>query len=358
MEAVPAVGPPISPAISPAISIVLPVYDAAAGLAACLDLLERTVEAAPGARSAGGVELIVVDDGSADATGTIAEDFAADRPWVQVIRFPANRGVSAARNRGLAASRGRYVWFVDWDDVWEPRILERLHAEVVRADADVAVCGARWATEQGLPLGRADGAGIDRVVSGPEAFDLVLQGRIRGYLWTKLVRRSAWPQDPFAPMAFVEDLHALAPVLAHARRVALIGEVLYTHVRRSGSISNSADPPIDDILRCSARIHEVAERLPSTPERELLLLHYDYAHVRLPRIHATARITDRRAAREVLRTETSAMRLGSILRLRAVSRRSVRRLLVPKLLGPTYPGVRRVVVGARGAARGARRRLP
>jgi len=64
-------------------------------------------------------ELIVVDDGSTDNTPQILESYAQD---LTVIRQP-NRGVSAARNRGIVAANGRLISFLDSDDLWLPRKL-------------------------------------------------------------------------------------------------------------------------------------------------------------------------------------------------------------------------------------------
>jgi glycosyltransferase involved in cell wall biosynthesis len=80
------------------------------------------------------VEVIVVDDGSQDETpARLAE---LDDPRVRVIRHESSRGVAVARNAGIEAARGRWVSFLDDDDVWSPR---KLRAQVDSADAAGAV---------------------------------------------------------------------------------------------------------------------------------------------------------------------------------------------------------------------------
>lgn len=69
-------------------------------------------------------ELLVVDDGSTDRTLAIASDFAKDEPRIRVIHLDNNRGVANARNVGIAAARGRYLAFLDSDDLWLPPKLE------------------------------------------------------------------------------------------------------------------------------------------------------------------------------------------------------------------------------------------
>ncbi|WP_067132280.1 glycosyltransferase family 2 protein [Microtetraspora malaysiensis] len=76
------------------------------------------------------MEVVVVDDGSADATAAVAEDFRADLPGFRLLRHAAPAGVAAARNAGLAAASGRYVTFLDGDDWVAPGYLAELTAAI------------------------------------------------------------------------------------------------------------------------------------------------------------------------------------------------------------------------------------
>ncbi len=67
-------------------------------------------------------EMIIVDDGSQDASAEIAARFAAEDPRIRVLR-QENRGSAAARNAGIRAARGRYIALLDADDVWHPDFL-------------------------------------------------------------------------------------------------------------------------------------------------------------------------------------------------------------------------------------------
>ncbi len=99
-----------SHATSPRFSVIIPVYNRASFIARAIEsVLSQTYR---------DFELIVVDDGSTDAT----PDIVALYP-VRLLR-QENRGVSAARNRGIASARGKIIAFLDSDDAWEPRKLE------------------------------------------------------------------------------------------------------------------------------------------------------------------------------------------------------------------------------------------
>lgn len=90
------------------ISIIIPAFDIDKFLVACLNSIIDQISS--------NVEIIIVDDGSTDKTGEIANQFAYHYDNIKVIH-QNNQGVSAARNRGLLEAKGQYIWFVDGDDI-------------------------------------------------------------------------------------------------------------------------------------------------------------------------------------------------------------------------------------------------
>jgi glycosyltransferase involved in cell wall biosynthesis len=120
------------------VSVVVPVKNGA-------DLLGEALESALGQTCPPG-EVIVVDDGSTDESDAIARRFP-----VRVVQSDG-AGVSAARNTGIAASRGDVIAFLDHDDLWEPRKLERQRA-CLAEDPEVSYvsCGVTLVVEPGAP---------------------------------------------------------------------------------------------------------------------------------------------------------------------------------------------------------------
>jgi O-antigen biosynthesis protein len=126
---------PAPPLVAPAdywrprVSVIVPTYNRA-------DVLPRAIRSVL-AQSWTDLELLVVDDGSTDATAEVVARHGD--PRVRYLRQPQNAGVSAARNRGLRAARGDFVAFLDSDDEWLPGKLFEQLAVFERAPADLGV---------------------------------------------------------------------------------------------------------------------------------------------------------------------------------------------------------------------------
>ena len=133
------------------LSVILPAKDVAPYIGAALTSLLRNHRA--------DFEYVVVDDGSSDATPDIVDDFRRRLPNLRMLHNPSPTGLSAARNRALAATRGRYVTYLDGDDWLAPGYLARavdavsgLGVDFVKTD-QVWVFGSRRVANP-VPEGR------------------------------------------------------------------------------------------------------------------------------------------------------------------------------------------------------------
>lgn len=161
-------GPPASSATSARIDVVLPAYNGSRVIRKALEsALSQDVL----------LNIIVVDDGSSDDSAAIAESYG---PRVKVIR-QANRGVSGARNTGLAAARAPYVALLDQDDVWQPGKLSRqldlieTHPEVGLVFTDMRILKPDGTViEEGFLRTTQPYLGLDREPLGNDAYMLPL----------------------------------------------------------------------------------------------------------------------------------------------------------------------------------------
>ena len=112
------------------ISVIIPVYDRR-------ELIGRAIDSVL-AQSWADFDLIIVDDGSEDATAEHVEERYGDEPRVRLLKQAANRGVSAARNAGIESAVGDWLAFLDSDDEWRPEKLERQQQALI--DSGLLVC--------------------------------------------------------------------------------------------------------------------------------------------------------------------------------------------------------------------------
>ena len=111
---------------TPLVSVIIPAFNAGESLRETLESAAR--------QSWQHLEIIIVDDGSTDQTARIAADFCAADERAKLIS-QSNHGVSAARNRGIAETRGAWIAPLDADDLWHPEKVERQLA-AARANPD------------------------------------------------------------------------------------------------------------------------------------------------------------------------------------------------------------------------------
>lgn len=202
------------------ISVVVPVYNAGPYLRQCLDSIA--------AQTYPNMEVILVDDASTDGSGQICKEYAERDERFQYVRFPANRGPSAARNEGVGRAAGAFLSFVDADDYVEPDLLEKLYRSLTESGADISTCGA-----DGIRLE----SGPARTYSRAEAVCCLAKGAPFNHVpWGKLYCAELARACPFDENVFYsEDLLFLYEALKRSEKVSCIPDVLYHYVSREGS---------------------------------------------------------------------------------------------------------------------------
>jgi len=182
-------------------------------------------------------ELLLVDDGSTDRSSVIARDFAARNPGrIRYFEHPghANRGMSAARNLGLDHARGRYIGFLDADDVWLPEKL-REQISVLAANPRAEMVYGRtliWHSWRGADAVDGDsfcelGVKADTLVEPPRLLVKLIENRAQTpTTCNALMRREAFEKigrfeetfrGMFEDQVFFMKLALLAPVFVSSR---------------------------------------------------------------------------------------------------------------------------------------------
>ena len=237
------------------LSIIVPVYNVAAYLRKCVDSLL--------AQDISDYEIILVDDGSTDDSGAIADEIVreamgnglwaideetnsqspiANRPTLRVIH-QENAGLSAARNTGIAAATGDYIMFVDSDDYLQPNVLGVLIEQVERDNLDVVRFRYQNVRESGEVFVPHEGMKTDYNNYSSEPTDglTFLNDRmwVQCYVVQFLVRREIVLQEQFTPGIYFEDTDWTPRMLLRTKRVASTDMVVYNYLWREGSITLS-----------------------------------------------------------------------------------------------------------------------
>ncbi|WP_417598095.1 glycosyltransferase family 2 protein [Pararhodobacter oceanensis] len=219
---------------TPAITVIVPVWNVAAEVGAAIDSLRAQLFI--------DFEALVIDDGSTDGSGQIAQAAAAGDGRFRLIR-QENAGLSAARNRGLDAAQGAFVSFLDGDDALDPAFLAELHTALTREGADWAACGLALCYPDGakIPhpaLHHAEGA--EPAGDCLHLKDACDAARVFPSAWNKLYRRGAICDLRFPHGLWFEDHVFFWAVAARSPRLAYIPAPLYHHRRdRPAQITSS-----------------------------------------------------------------------------------------------------------------------
>ncbi len=211
------------------VSIILPVYNVAECLPTCLDsLLSQSYD---------NIEIICVDDGSTDNSRAVLEAFAAQDCRIQVL-FQENAGVGAARNRGLEASKGSCVSFVDPDDWVDCHYVETLIRGLEEYQADLSICRV-------LKV-KAYGERMEKKTAAAEFFRVSSDYLLRHWSLRRLVTGRIYRKKMLAGYRFPVDLKRSEDVLfnlnviCHKENVEIvyIDLPLYYYVLRENSLTH------------------------------------------------------------------------------------------------------------------------
>ncbi len=211
------------------VSFLVPAYKAEKYIGACLkSILFQTYK---------NIEIIVIDDGSPDDTGKIADDFSKNDKRVTVIH-KKNEGVSAARNDSIAAAKGEFIAFVDADDIIAPDFCEILMKLQEEKKCQIAVCAnVRFNDEDKIISG-----GSGKILEMTNAEALKRNFMDNGYMvmpWGKVYARQLFNGVKFPNGRISDDDATIYKVIYNANKIALIEKQLYYYRATENSITNS-----------------------------------------------------------------------------------------------------------------------
>lgn len=232
----------------PKMSIVVPVYKVEKYIGNCIEsLMKQTLE---------DIEIILVDDGSPDQSGSICDRYQQKDGRIKVLH-KKNGGVSAARNDGMDLATGEFILFCDSDDWLEKNACEKLYEKAVATDSDIVIGNVyeaypdrnKLAKFYAEPFTTDDPAFIRKMIQAdfyrnycpmPDA-----SGPAFGYggPWNKAVRLSMLRDNTIRfdvrLKGIFDDILYTAHILAAAKRVSYITDSVYYYRQVATSITNT-----------------------------------------------------------------------------------------------------------------------
>lgn len=216
--------------MKPLVSVIVPIYKVEDCLARCLDSLCK--------QSLKHIEIILIDDASPDQCGRICEEYAVKDERIKVIHHSENKGLSAARNTGIANAFSDHLMFVDSDDYVHEDFCKDAYECAVNNEADLVM----------FRYQQIDAAGKCTMLSYPdyvkgsgyktkfEAMNMMLHNVIWDTAWNKLYRKELFQSISYPDNYFYEDTGTTHKLIWQATSIYYLDKVLYYHCYREGSI--------------------------------------------------------------------------------------------------------------------------
>lgn len=205
------------------ISVVVPVYNVEHYLKKCVDsICHQTYR---------NLEIILVDDGSTDCSGSLCDEFATSDSRIRVIH-KSNGGLSDARNAGMELASGEWWMFVDSDDYIAPDTAETLLLAAVENHCEIAVCNMMRIYEDGKQEPFYCPVTEPTIWAGEQRFETLRQPSV----CNKLFRADLFKELRFPKGKFYEDTFVYHVLAYRASRIAMTGLSGYYYLSRRESI--------------------------------------------------------------------------------------------------------------------------
>ena len=251
------------------ISIIVPVYNVEEYLEECLESIRK--------QTYQDIEVILVNDGSTDGSKAICERYCKENRRFHLLN-QENQGLSAARNTGVAASRGEFIVFVDSDDMILANYLETL-MHYMREDVDIVESQFTVSNEEFLAKSFKEPS-ILFEGNSQEAVKIFTKHVLNVNAVTKLYRRSIVEAVPYIDGVIFEDVYCGIGMLKYIRKMIKIDYVGYYYRVRLGSIMHREFSPknLDIFTVCDKLIELYADREDLLPYVGSFLVHLATMH--------------------------------------------------------------------------------
>lgn len=228
------------------LSVIVPVYNVEKFLRRCIDsILNQDYE---------NIEIILVDDGSTDSSGEICEEYENKYDSVTLIR-QENKGLSGARNTGLAVASGEYIMFIDSDDALVDNTLGTLIEQIQQNNLDIIkgdVCRVRINELYQVNKFCSDN-GVLSVYEGEDVLRCCFQQGDLAGVWGRIYRREIVEGIKYPEGRYFEDTAVMYQYMVRAKRIGYTTMVIYLYTYNPNSITQTSFSPVrrwDYVISC------------------------------------------------------------------------------------------------------------
>lgn len=215
------------------ITVVVPIYNVENYLECCIESILS--------QSYTNLEIILVDDGSTDSSGKICDVYANRDKRIRVVH-KKNGGLSDARNRGLRKARGKYITFIDADDMVGEHFVESLFEAAKINESDISICDYTF-IEDNIKKVKEMTCGDVYLLSNIQCEKEMYchsKHALEFVAWGKLYKTQLFFENniEYPEGKIHEDLFTTYKLIYFSQKISVIGDVLYFYRKRTGSIMN------------------------------------------------------------------------------------------------------------------------
>ncbi len=217
------------------ISVIVPVYNASATIARCLDSLVNQTHK--------NMEIIVINDGSKDNSLDIINEYKKKYKKIIKVISRENKGIGFTRNEGISAATGDYLGFVDSDDYVEATMYEHLYDHLIKHGADIVVCDYYEFGSFGRRMRALNNFKDSNVMDNP-----FLINEINTAPWNKLYKKEIFEDLKYPENLKYEDLSTIAIALLKANKISKLNEPLVDYYINMSGETNTYNYRVFDLL--------------------------------------------------------------------------------------------------------------
>lgn len=226
------------------LSIIIPVYNVEEYLQLCLDSLLRNISK----DAENYIEILIINDGSTDNSQTVINSYLEKESYIRAY-VKQNGGLSDARNYGIQRSKGKYISFIDSDDIVNPEFINIVVSLLIQNEFDVM--SFEFKKFFGMGTMTLESYSFAPKELNEHLHDADLDFYLDGALvaWNKIYSKKCFDEIQFTKGLYYEDVALVPLILDSAKAIKHLDLVLYGYRQRKGSITSQQDDKYMDLLK-------------------------------------------------------------------------------------------------------------